>query len=216
MADSDATAAATAAAAAAAKSAVRIRQVSRAKDFNALVALKYDMLVTECGYLPSDSPIRPVLDVSLRAAHRGVEAYFASIEQAPNGGYYVAERPKASTNTTAATATTSTSTDSQETETPEPQMEVVGSVLWFERKGNECFVAEAQERLALIRGVVVAESARGQGVGKQLMAHAEACIRAAGIRHSYLDVTFDNGPAKALYHSAGYSPYMIAMIKTLD
>lgn len=220
--------------AAAGTTTVRIRPATRARDFEAIVSLKHTMNIAEHDHLPLDSPIRPVLDLSEEAARNGVEAYFSAVEKSPSGAVFVAELvtdnvpaetaaaevAAATTTTTEAAAVKPATTTSLEDErrkagsTTTTSPVVVGSVLWFEKVGNESWVAAAQ-RVGMIRGVVVAEAVRGQGIGKRLMARAEESIRAAGIRHAYLEVTYDNTPAKALYRSAGFSNFEVVMLKTL-
>jgi len=154
-------------------------------DTHALVDLKHAMNRAEFDQYPAHSPVRGLLDQSRDAAAAGVADYWTWI--ADRGGeYFVAEQDGA----------------------------VVGSILWTPFDASAAFHPAAQ-RMALIAGVVVAESARGQGMGRILMDHVEARIRAAGLGVAFLEVTHGNAAAQALYAKTGYAPLEIAMVKRL-
>lgn len=57
---------------------------------------------------------------------------------------------------------------------------------------------------ARLYSVVVAPSARGQGLGARLVLRAERCARARGRTGMQLEVRRDNAAARALYRSLGY------------
>ena len=57
--------------------------------------------------------------------------------------------------------------------------------------------------------------ARGRGAGRALIAAAEACALAAGMRYVSLMVTEDNAPARALYDGTAYATERRMMTKTL-
>ena len=60
--------------------------------------------------------------------------------------------------------------------------------------------------LARLYSIAVDEAARGQGLGRRLLADAEAQARAAGCRGLRLEVRQDNAAANAFYQAAGYRP----------
>ena len=60
--------------------------------------------------------------------------------------------------------------------------------------------------LARLYSIAVDEAARGQGLGRRLLADAEAQARAAVCRGLRLEVRQDNAAANALYQAAGYRP----------
>lgn len=75
-------------------------------------------------------------------------------------------------------------------------------------------VATAQEGFALAQCVldeaelltiVVAETARGRGIARGLLAALCGRLRAAGITTLHLEVARDNAPARALYAATGFS-----------
>jgi ribosomal protein S18 acetylase RimI-like enzyme len=57
---------------------------------------------------------------------------------------------------------------------------------------------------AEVRVLLVAEGARGRGVGRALLDAAVAALRAAGVRRAWLVTTNDNLAALALYQKAGW------------
>jgi ribosomal protein S18 acetylase RimI-like enzyme len=154
-------------------------------DDPALIDLKHAMNRAELHQYPAHSPVRGMLDPSREAAVAGVAAYWAWIAD-QGGEFFVAERDGA----------------------------VIGSILWTPFEASAAFTRDAQ-KMALIAAVVVAEGARGEGLGAALMAHAEGRIRAAGISVAFLEVTHGNVAAQALYAKAGYAALETAMVKRL-
>lgn len=58
---------------------------------------------------------------------------------------------------------------------------------------------------ARIYSIVVSPAARGQGLGRRLVEHAERAARRLGCAAISLEVREDNAPARALYHGLGYT-----------
>lgn len=57
---------------------------------------------------------------------------------------------------------------------------------------------------ARIYSIIVAPSARGQGIGRTLLEASEAAARTHGRTRMVLEVREDNDSARTLYHRAGY------------
>ena len=74
---------------------------------------------------------------------------------------------------------------------------------------------EAQEPHAYISDMVVRSSHRGQGVGRRLMAEAEAFARKAGVKELRVGVLARNQGAHRLYRDCGFADYTIELRKTL-
>jgi ribosomal protein S18 acetylase RimI-like enzyme len=79
----------------------------------------------------------------------------------------------------------------------------VGLVTWARPQAHASERADGAEG-AEVRAVAVAESARGRGVGRALLAAAEAELHGAGVRRAWLVTTNDNLTALALYQKAGW------------
>lgn len=58
-----------------------------------------------------------------------------------------------------------------------------------------------------IISIAVHPGARGQGLGKSLLARSLDFLEQLGIQATYLEVRPDNLPAKRMYESFGFSPY---------
>jgi ribosomal protein S18 acetylase RimI-like enzyme len=71
----------------------------------------------------------------------------------------------------------------------------VGLVTWL---------VEAEGSRAEIRALAVDDARRGQGIGRALLAAAEAALSARGVRRAWLVTTNDNLAALALYQKAGW------------
>ncbi len=69
--------------------------------------------------------------------------------------------------------------------------------------------------LAYIYYVLVPESARGKGWGREIMVRAEEWARARGARRLALNVFGYNTVARGLYQSLGYEESAIRMLKEL-
>lgn len=73
-----------------------------------------------------------------------------------------------------------------------------------------CFVGFstfAARSLLNVHDLSVVPEARGRGVGKQLLAHAEALARSLGCAKLSLEVLEDNERARAVYASFGFRDY---------
>lgn len=73
----------------------------------------------------------------------------------------------------------------------------------------------SHEPSAHLEAIVVAESARGTGLGKLLLANAEACAKTAGAKTMTLHVFGNNKRARAVYQKSGYDEELIRDIKHL-
>ena len=69
---------------------------------------------------------------------------------------------------------------------------------------------------AHLEAIVVAPGARGMGLGRRLLTHAESRARAAGAASMSLHVFANNVRARALYDADGYDSELIRAIKWLD
>lgn len=67
-----------------------------------------------------------------------------------------------------------------------------------------------------LEAIVVAENARGTGLGKQLLANAEQRAQSAGAKTITLHVFGNNERARAVYRKSGYSEELIRDIKYLE
>lgn len=72
---------------------------------------------------------------------------------------------------------------------------LLGASLLFFRAGSDC---------ARLYSLIVASTARGQGIGARLLADAEQAARDRGCQWLRLEVRVDNSAAIALYQRAGY------------
>ncbi len=72
------------------------------------------------------------------------------------------------------------------------------------------------ERHGHVSDIVVAPEAEGRGVGRALMAAAEAWARRSGFRLLSLHVFDTNARARAFYARLGYRPDIVKLIKALD
>ncbi len=66
---------------------------------------------------------------------------------------------------------------------------------------------------ALVTDVVVLSSHRGRGIGRQLLEHAEAFVRAAGARELRIGVLSKNTTAKRLYVGMGFQSNLEVLAK---
>ncbi|MEM9620186.1 MAG: N-acetyltransferase [Pseudomonadota bacterium] len=74
----------------------------------------------------------------------------------------------------------------------------------------------SQAASAHLEAIVVAPQARGQGLGRELLEHAESSAQAHGATSLTLHVFANNQRARALYDQQGYDSELIRAIKWLD
>jgi ribosomal protein S18 acetylase RimI-like enzyme len=154
-------------------------------DDAALIELKHAINIAEHAAYPSTTAIPQILDLSREAAAEGVEHYWDLIE-ASGGAFLVGE------------------VDGQ----------IICSGCWY---GETAAVSTLPNlrRQAGIGGIVVAQSGRGQGLGRAVMLELETLIRKEGISHVRLTVVPGNTPAENLYHDLGFEDFEMTMIKAL-
>lgn len=80
---------------------------------------------------------------------------------------------------------------------------------------GEVYVLESERRTGYIAELFVTEAARGQGVGRALIAAAEADFRARGFPAMTIGAVAGNTRARAIYESLGYRPYATILRKKL-
>lgn len=80
---------------------------------------------------------------------------------------------------------------------------------------NQVYVVPEERRFAHIAELYVAESARGQGIGRALIAACEAWTRARGLRVITIGALAKNERAYDLYRDSGYHPYVTELRKYL-
>jgi GNAT superfamily N-acetyltransferase len=72
-----------------------------------------------------------------------------------------------------------------------------------------------QQTHAYISNLIVSEEAEGQGIGRALLAYAEAWARAEGYVTLSLNVFAQNTAARPLYQRAGFGEDIICYVKPL-
>ena len=80
----------------------------------------------------------------------------------------------------------------------------------------QAYVHERFSRHAYIAELVIAQAARGQGLGQALIAAAEDFARDSDMRTIFIGVLAGNAPADRLYEHLGYQTYNIERMKRLD
>lgn len=68
---------------------------------------------------------------------------------------------------------------------------------------------------AYVSEIVIAKSARGQGIGKELLRDAEALARAANAKWLRINVLAKNTIARELYDRFGFAEHLVTMEKPL-
>lgn len=97
----------------------------------------------------------------------------------------------------------------------ERQGRVEGFVCYTFEEDPGTFVKPSHRRHALIWDIAVAEGARGQGLGRALLAAAEEAARAAGVFEVRLYVLEANERARRIYAEAGFRGYERFLAKRL-
>src|SRR5690554_6665402 len=92
---------------------------------------------------------------------------------------------------------------------------VQGFICYTFEEDPGTFVKPAYRRYALICDIAVAEEARGQGLGRALLAAAEDAARKAGISELRLYVLEANERARRIYAEAGFKGYERFLAKRL-
>lgn len=80
---------------------------------------------------------------------------------------------------------------------------------------NALYIVEGERTHGYIAELFVSESARGQGVGRRLIAACESQARALGLRHIMIGVLSGNRRTAEVYARAGYAPYSSELRKYL-
>lgn len=91
---------------------------------------------------------------------------------------------------------------------------VVGLVGVAIERGEDLLESTVNE-VGHVTDLVVLPAHRGRGIGRALLAAAEAHAAAAGMPYLTIDVLAANQAARALYAKAGFSEHLIALRKPL-
>lgn len=78
------------------------------------------------------------------------------------------------------------------------------------------FVRADLRRHAYVTDLVVEDGFRSQGIGRLLLAEAEALARVKGLKRLVIGVLAGNDEAARLYGRAGFKPYASALVKSLE
>jgi GNAT superfamily N-acetyltransferase len=77
------------------------------------------------------------------------------------------------------------------------------------------FVREELRRYGVVTDLVVAETHRGSGIGRMLLAEAEERVRREGLSRLLIGVLGANAQALASYRATGFADYMLMLAKDL-
>lgn len=92
---------------------------------------------------------------------------------------------------------------------------VVGHLaLTFEQEA--AFVVPALRAYAYVADLFVREAVRGHGIGRSLLAEAEAIARARGVPRMMIGVLAGNPNAERLYRGFGFASHSLRLDKRLD
>lgn len=91
---------------------------------------------------------------------------------------------------------------------------ILGYLCWSVEDAGP-FIRADLRRVGYVRELVVAEAARGAGIGRALLAEAERLTRARGLKRLMLAVLAGNEGAIAAYRSGGFRVDALEMMKDL-
>jgi ribosomal protein S18 acetylase RimI-like enzyme len=80
---------------------------------------------------------------------------------------------------------------------------------------DQVFVREEVRQHGHVCDLVVDEAWRGRGIGRRLLAEAERCVRAKGLKRLFIGVLAGNDGAERLYREVGFAAYLTTMMKPL-
>lgn len=92
---------------------------------------------------------------------------------------------------------------------------VLGLIAWHP-EADDLYVVAGLRRHAYVCELVVAEEARGQGIGRALLAAVEARAHAAGLPRLMVGVLAGSDGAMAAYRAFGFRPYLARLVKPLS
>ncbi|MGJ3262284.1 MAG: N-acetyltransferase family protein [Salinarimonas sp.] len=78
------------------------------------------------------------------------------------------------------------------------------------------YVREDVRRYGQVADLIVVEDARGRGVGRALLAQAEALTREAGLRRLAIGALAANAAALDSYRRAGFADYLTILVKDVS
>jgi ribosomal protein S18 acetylase RimI-like enzyme len=79
-----------------------------------------------------------------------------------------------------------------------------------------CVLGDRGRKTAHVTDFYVRSEARGQGIGRSLLAEIVEPARAAGLEHASLEVLMRNADARRLYDRLGFAPVDVFMVAPLD
>jgi GNAT superfamily N-acetyltransferase len=80
---------------------------------------------------------------------------------------------------------------------------------------DQVFVRDDVRQHGFVCDLVVDEAWRGRGIGRLLLAEAERCTRAKGLKRLFIGVLEGNRDAERLYAKLGFGSYLKTMMKPL-
>jgi ribosomal protein S18 acetylase RimI-like enzyme len=95
---------------------------------------------------------------------------------------------------------------------PAPDVDPVGFVMFTEVTGG--FATDTAR--GLVENLYVEPSARGEGLGQELLASAEQRLAHRGVETVHLEVMAENEPAREFYADAGYTPHRLELEKPVE